>query len=94
MSDGDNVSDLDSLSISEREYGALIDIGGLQEKAHMMVMTVTRKSNGGYVLKGRPQAFDELAYDLSEEIEGELSSRSNLRQLAKLYNRLRPDDFL
>lgn len=89
----DNENDSDSISITQREYAALIDIRGLQEKAHMMVMTAKREPDGRHVLQGSPKAFSELAHDLSEEIEFELSPRSNLKQLAKLYNRLIPDDF-
>ena len=85
--------DIDSLSITEREYSALMDIRGLQEKAHMMVMTSSRESSGHYILRGSERAFDELAHDLSEEIEFDLSPKSSRRQLAKLYSRLRPDDF-
>ena len=86
-------SDSDRMHITRREYCALIDIRGLQEKAHMMVMTARVESNGGYVLEGSSQAFSELTHDLSEEIDFKLSPRTSLRQLSKLYNRLCPDDF-
>ena len=89
----DEGSGSERMQISAREYGALFDIRGLQESAYFMVMTANRKPDGSYMLVGSPKAFDELRYDLSEEIEFELSAKSKLRHLAKIYDRLSPDDF-
>jgi hypothetical protein len=84
----------ESMKVSAAEYGALSDIRGLQEKAHWMVMMAKPHSDRSWTLEGDPKAFDELVYDLSEEIELELSPRKNLRHLAKVYHRLRPDDWI
>ena len=82
------------VQISSNEYRALIDIRGLQEQAYWMVMTAEHRPRGRYALKGNPQAFEHLANDLAEEVEFDLSSQSNLRHLARLYHRLRPDDWI
>ena len=89
-----NTNDRKTLRITDREYDALSHIRGLQAEAHMMVMTATLGPKGGYILEGRPKAFDELVFDLSDEISYELSPPPQLRQLSKLYSRLSPDDFL
>ena len=89
-----NTNDCETLHISDREYDAVFRIRGLQESAHMMVMTAKQDAKAGYILEGQPKAFDELAFDLSDEISYELSPPSKLRQLSKLYNRLRPGDWL
>jgi hypothetical protein len=91
--EGTRANDLDSMKVSASEYDALIHIRGLQEDAHFLVMTAKRHPDGSHTLQGQPKAFDKLAHDLSEEIEFELSPRNKLRQLAKVYNRLLPDDF-
>lgn len=81
------------MEVTAREYGALIDIRGLQADAHSMVMTGKRNPDGSHTLKGSAKTFVKLAHDLSEEIEFELSPLNNLRQLAKVYRRLMADDF-
>ncbi len=87
----DDKKDIWTVPISDREYSAAFGIRGLNEKAHMMVMTASREENGGYVLKGRPEAFDELANDLLEEIEFQISPRLSIRALRSLYNKVNPD---
>ena len=92
--DNNSTHDSESLPISVSEYQAVFNIRGLQEKAHQMVMIAKKDEQGGYILESDEKAFDQLAHDLSEEIEFKLSPKSKLRHLARLYHRLRPDDFI
>jgi hypothetical protein len=87
-----DANDHESMCVSALDYGALSDLRGLQTWAHFLVMTATRSSGGSYTLTGQAEAFDALANDLSDEITHELSPRNRLRHLARVYNRLRPDD--
>ncbi len=77
--------------ITAKEYGALVHIRGLKENAHFLVMCAGPTS-GGYKLHGSSEAFGELTSDLSDEIFYELSPKTRLAQLRKLYLRLAPDD--
>ena len=77
--------------ITDKEYSALINIRGLKEKAHLLVMTANESKSGGYTLKGSSQAFDELTSDLDDEISYKMSPPRRLTQLRKLYNRLSPE---
>ncbi len=73
----------ETVLITDKEYGALLYIRGLKEKAHFLVMCADRASNGGYKLLGSSDAFDELTSDLSDEIFYELSPKTRLTQLRK-----------
>jgi hypothetical protein len=79
--------------INSREYGAAFCIRGLKERAHRMVMTARQDVDGGYALKGSPEAFDDLASDLLDEIEFRISPGLSIRALKSLYNKLRIDEF-
>lgn len=81
----------EKLTITANENHALNMIEGLSEKAFYLVVCATRDSSGRFVLNGTTEAFDELAADVSDEIYYKLSPKSRLKQLQKLYNRLRPD---
>ena len=78
--------------ITDKEYGALINIRGLKEKAHLLVLSAKESKSGGYTLKGSSKAFDELTSDLGDEISYDLSPPRPLTHLRKLYNRLTPED--
>jgi len=87
----DDKTEIETVHISSREYGAAFCIRGLNEKAHWMVMTAGQEADGGYVLKGSPQAFDELASDLLDEIEYRISPGLSIRALRSLYKKVSPD---
>ncbi len=82
---------LETLIVSRAEYGALDAIRGLEASVHSMVMCAKLKSDGSWILKGSPSAFEALARDLCDEIYEELSPPSRLKHLRKLYRRLEPD---
>lgn len=67
-----------------------MEIRGLEEKAHYLVMAANQTANGRYLLKGSTEAFDNLTTDVSDEICYELSPKSQLNQLRRLYRRLSP----
>ena len=89
----DEKSAVEAIHITSREYSTVFNIRGLKENAHMMVMTAHREADGGYILKGSPRAFDELASDLLDEIEFRISPRLSIRALRSLYNKLGSDYF-
>jgi hypothetical protein len=86
------LEETETFFITDKEYGALINIRGLKEKAHLMVMSANGSKSGGYTLKGSSEAFDELTSDLDDEIIYELSPKYRCTQLQKLYRRLTPDE--
>ena len=88
----DSKNDVEIVYITPREYDVAFSIRGLKENAHMIVMTADREVDGRYALKGTPKAFDELASDLWDEIEFEISPRLSKRALKSLYNKVRIDD--
>ena len=87
-------SEREKLSITRAEYDALNEIRGLAEAAHYMVILAKQSSNGRFILEGSSEAFDALTSDLSDEIYHELSPKTRLRHLRKLYDRLSPDNDL
>lgn len=89
----DEAKDIETVSITSREYGAAFGIRGLKEKAHMMVMTASQDEEGDYVLRGEPKAFDELASDLLDEIQFRISPRLSIGALRSLYKKVSLDIF-
>ena len=85
------MSIIEKISISIAEYLALNSIRGLEEDAHMLVMTAQRTKNGYYVLSGSSETFDSLASYISEDIYYETLPAKELKQLRKLLERLEPD---
>jgi hypothetical protein len=79
-----------SIEISSAEYGALLNIHGLSEDAHMMVMCAGPAKTGNYNLEGYPSAFEDLTHDLADEIEYRLSPQKRLKHLERLLDRLAP----
>jgi hypothetical protein len=69
--------------ISEQEYDALFDIRGLEQSAHLMVMTASRNSTDHYVLEGTSSAFDALAFDIAEELEFRTLSTGQTKMSSK-----------
>jgi hypothetical protein len=89
----DDKNHVDTVHINSREHGAAFCIRGLKEKAYWMVMTAQREADGWYILKGSPKAFDELASDLLEEIEYQISPGLSIRALKSLYKKVSSDGF-
>lgn len=85
------MEETETLSITSKEYSALINIRGLKEKAHFLVMGASQTNNGRYTLEGSAEAFDELTSDLSDEIFYDLSPSRRITHLRKLYDRLSPE---
>jgi hypothetical protein len=77
--------------ITSDENHALNMIRGLSQDAFYMIIGAKEQKTGGYVLEGTPELFDELARDLWDEIEYQLSPKSRLKHIEKLYCRLTPD---
>lgn len=84
--------EIETFPITDKEYSALINIRGLKENAHYLVWGAKQMKGGGHLLRGSPEAFDELTSDVDDEINYELSPKYRLKQLEKLYRRLAPDD--
>lgn len=85
------VDQIETLTITRGEYSALEQIYGLESSVHFMVMLARPDENGNFELKGTQSTFDALQTDLAEEIYSELSPKSRLSKLRKLYRRLQPD---
>jgi hypothetical protein len=82
----------ETLVITRAEYNALDLIYGLSPLVHSMVMLAENDSQSGrFTLKGSSETFEALQRDLSEEIYSELSPRTRLNSLRKIYRRLSPD---
>ena len=88
----DSKKEVEIVYISPREYDVVFRIRGLKENAHMMVMTAGKETDGSYALKGPSKAFDELASDLWDEIEFEITPRLGKRALKSIYNKVKSDD--
>jgi hypothetical protein len=86
--------DIETLTITYGEYAALDQIYGLSSEVHSMVMLARPDQDKNYVLTGTQSTFEALQSDLAEEIYSELSSKSNLKKLRRLYRRLVPDEDL
>jgi hypothetical protein len=86
MSETDQVR----LSISKAEYYALSDLRGLEQSVQYMVIQAEKSATGRYILEGSEATFDSLQSDLSDEIFYELSPKTRLMQLRRLYRRLSP----
>ena len=56
-----------------------------------MVIAAKQTADGRYVLEGSSETFEHLTRDLFDEVYEELSPKSQLKHLAKLYRRLCPD---
>ena len=80
----------EKILITKSQYKALVEIRGLQQDAHYMVIAA-QKVTRGYEIEGSPEVFDHLAHDLSDEIYYDLSPQYRLKHLRTLLSRLRPD---
>ena len=76
------------ITLSSSQYNLLQNIRGLNETAHMMVMTATLL-NGKWELKGDEDTICDLVCDLYDEIE--LQPRSKSESLARLICKIQPD---
>jgi len=87
--------EIEKVTISKTEHHALSMIKGLSEAAHYMVILAKEDGHGRYILEGEGETFDSLASDLADEIYYELSPKSRLKALSRLYDKVSPecDDF-
>ena len=76
------------ITLSNAQYDLLQDIRGLNENAHMMVMTAKRLT-GKWELEGDEDTIGDLVCDLYDEIE--LQPRSKSESLARLICKIQPD---
>jgi hypothetical protein len=76
------------VKVSHQEYSALMDIRGLPDDAHTIVMTAGPALDGGWQLKGNRSAFQDLLYTVIEDIEVGIAPRKNQPALVKLCRRL------
>jgi hypothetical protein len=91
MGDDFQMSETQKLTISSKEDYALNMMKGLEERAFSLVVGARPDGHGGSILEGPSEAFDALASDVSDEIHYQLSPRSRVKTLEKLYSRLAPD---
>ncbi len=80
----------EKILITKSQYNALVEIRGLQQDAHYMVLAA-KKVTRGYVIEGSSEVFDHLAHDLSDEVHYDLSPQYRLKHLRTLLSRLQPD---
>ena len=85
------MNEIEKVTITKTEHHALSMIRGLSEDAHYMVILAKQGSSGRYILEGKEQAFDNLATDLSDEIFYELSPKSRLKTLNRVYDKVAPE---
>lgn len=76
--------------ITEKQYDALNNIRGLKEDAHYMVI-LAKKDADGYVLEGTEKTFDNLVFDLFDEVEFEMQPKSKLKHLRQLICEISPE---
>lgn len=84
------MSELETLLITKEENFALNMMKGLESNAFYMVIGAKETEEGKFLLQGTPETFQALARDLYDEIEYELSPKSRLKHLGRLYCRLEP----
>lgn len=65
------------VTVDRAQYRAINDLRGLPERAHSLVMCSSSTPDGGGVLDGAEEAFEELVSFVGEQIaEGMLSERA------------------
>lgn len=84
------MDEIEKVTISKTEYHALNMIEGLSQDAFYMVVLAKEDGHGRYLLEGKSETFDRLASDLSDEIYYELSPKSRLKTLRRVYNKVAP----
>ena len=78
------------VKITEKQYDALNNIRGLKEDAHYMVI-LAKKTDDGYFLEGTEKTFDDLIFDLFDEVEFEMQPKSKLKHLRQLIYEISPE---
>lgn len=78
------------LKITKAQDYALNQICGLKQNAHYMVICA-KKTSEGIFLVGTEQDFDDLLSDLYDEVSYELQSKTSLRHLQSLIDKLEPE---
>jgi hypothetical protein len=77
--------------LTRKEYSALMDIRGCDERAHTMIMCAKLHEDGDWMLQGPHEAFDALLVNLHEEIGLGLAPKKNLPALRRIREYITPD---
>jgi len=80
------------VSLSQKEYSVLMDIRGLESKAHFLVMTAKLQEGKRYLLQGSHEDFDSLLRDVEMEIDEELAPKKNFPALLRIRKYITPTD--
>ncbi len=78
------------LFITRTQYSALSDIYGPPEKVHFMLMT-SCPVDGGWLLRGSEESFNELLLVISEEIGEGFCTKSNARAMIGVCKKVDPE---
>jgi hypothetical protein len=66
-----------------------MNIRGLEQSAHLMVMSAEQKNNT-WILKGNEDTFDELLTDLYDEVEYKMQPAPKLRKILEVICEISP----
>ncbi|MDQ3232478.1 MAG: hypothetical protein M3Q07_11705 [Pseudobdellovibrionaceae bacterium] len=78
--------------LTSKEYSALMDIRGLAQGAHFMVMCADRLPDDGWLLKGSHADFDALTSDLWEELDYNMAPKKNRAALRRIIDYITPEE--
>lgn len=76
--------------ITSKEYSALMDIRGLHQDAHMMVMKADLQANGDWILQGSHEIFDVLIQNLREDLDEGMAPKKNRPALMRIIKYITP----
>ena len=79
------------ITLTKAEYNVVNDLRGMPTDAHMMVMCSQMLPDGGGVLDGTEEAFDELFHHINEDLSEGLARKRSVRALMSVCLKIYPD---
>jgi hypothetical protein len=84
----DNLDGSISIQLSSKQYSAIVNIRGLPEAAHSMVMCSTFIDDSTVLIDGEEDAFQELGSTISEELDYDMCKKSDQTHLFKVSEKI------
>jgi hypothetical protein len=84
----DNLDGSISIQLSSKQYSAVLNIRGMPEEAHSMVMCSTFIDDSTIILDGEEDAFQELGSTISEELDYEMCKKSDQTHLFRVAEKI------
>ena len=79
-------------TLTHKEYSALMDIRGMHQNAHLLVMTASFNSDEkSATITGTTEDFDHLFDDIMQDLEEDLAPKKNRAALTRIVQRLGPE---